>query len=158
LPALPIHAGSNNLYSADYFRLVRRSLRPGGLAVQWVAGTEAEYKIIARTFQSVFPETTVWASGSLLVGSIEPLRLRREDFERKLEWPGRRQGLEELGARSFEELLRFYTAGPAELRRFVGPGPILTDDLPLVEYFLSLPRDRDADLTGLAGDAGALLR
>ena len=155
---LPIHAGSNNLYSADYFRLVRGSLRPGGLAVQWVAGTEAEYKIIARTFQSVFPETTVWANGSLLVGSLEPLRLRREDYERKMEWPGRRQALEELGARTFEELLSFYTAGPSELRRFLGPGPILTDDLPLVEYFLSLPRDRDADLSGLAGDSKDLLR
>src|SRR5687767_11195172 len=77
---LPIHAGSGNLYSAEYFRLVRRALKPGGIAVQWVAGTEAEYKTIARTFVSVFPETTLWAGGALMLGSNEPLRLRKSDF------------------------------------------------------------------------------
>jgi hypothetical protein len=43
-------------------------------------------------------------------------------------------------------------AGPDELRRFVGDGPILTDDKPMVEYFLSLPRDRDVNLSGVRGD------
>jgi spermidine synthase len=149
---LPIHAGSGNLYSAEYFTLVRRGLKPGGLAVQWVAGTEAEYKTIARTFLSVFPETTVWAGGSLLLGSTEPLRLRRPDFDWKLHVPERRAMMEMLGIRRFDELLRLYLAGPAELRQYVGEGPVLTDDRPLVEYFLSLPRDRNADLAAVRGD------
>ena len=34
----------------------------------------------------------------------------------------------------------------------VGPGPLLTDDKPLVEYFLSLPRDRDVDPSPMKGD------
>src|SRR6185295_6072827 len=71
----PIFAGSGNLYSAEYFRLMRSVLNRGGMVVQWVSGTEAEYKTIARTFLSVFPETTVWGDGSLLLGSMEPLRL-----------------------------------------------------------------------------------
>lgn len=57
-----------------------------------------------------------------------------------------------LGVKSFEDLLKLYRAGPRELRDFVGSGPILTDDRPLVEYFLSLPRDREMDLRGLQGD------
>jgi hypothetical protein len=32
-----------------------------------------------------------------------------------------------------------YAAGPEELAQFVGVGPVLTDDRPVVEYFLSLP-------------------
>ena len=40
----PIYAGSGNLYSAEYFSLMRRVLAPGGMAVQWVAGTEEEYR------------------------------------------------------------------------------------------------------------------
>ena len=149
---LPIHAGSGNLYSAEYFRLVRRALKPGGIAVQWVAGTEAEYKTIARTFLSVFPETTAWAGGTLLLGSVEPLRLRKSDFDWKLDIPARREMIATLGVRSFEDLLRQYNAGPQELRAFVGEGPILTDDRPLVEYFLSLPRDKDPDFSRLRGD------
>jgi len=45
----PIFAGSGNMYSVEYFRQMRRVLNPGGLVLQWVAGTEAEYKTIART-------------------------------------------------------------------------------------------------------------
>ena len=149
---LPIYAGSGNLYSAEYFQMVRRVLKPRGLVLQWAAGTEAEYRTIARTFLSVFPETTAWLDGTLLVGSVEPLTLRRSDFERKLRNPGRAQGAHDLGTDTFEQLLGAYRAGPEQLRAFVGPGPILTDDRPLVEYFLSLPRDRDVDLAPLQKD------
>lgn len=124
----PIFAGSGNLYALEYFRLVRRVLNPGGMVLQWVAGTDAEYKIIARTFLSVFPETTVWADGSMLVGMVEPLKLRRGDFERKLQTPGDARGLRDLGIESFDRLLTAFVAGPVELQKFVGPGPLLTDD------------------------------
>jgi spermidine synthase len=148
----PIFAGSGNLYSTEYFRLMRDVLNPGGMVVQWVAGTEVEYKTIARTFLSVFPETTVWGDGSLLLGSMEPLRLRRSDFEAKLKLPGRAEGMREMGAATFEALLVSFVAGPRELAAFVGDGPLLTDDRPLTEYFLSLPRDRDIDTSTLKGD------
>jgi len=49
--------------------------------LQWVAGTEAEYKTIVRTFLSVFPVRTAWVDGGLLAGSVEPPRLRRSDFD-----------------------------------------------------------------------------
>lgn len=149
---LPIHAGSGNLYSREYFMLVRQALEPGGLVLQWVAGTEAEYQLIMRTFLSVFPETTLWADGSLMLGSVAPLQLRRADFEAKLADPVRREMIASLGVRSFEDLLGLYLAGPDELRGYVGEGPVLTDDRPMVEYFLSLPRDRQVDLSGVRGD------
>jgi spermidine synthase len=151
----PIYAGSGNLYSREYFQLMRRVLNPGGIAVQWVSGTDAEYKAIARTFLGVFPQTTVWADGGLLIGTMEPLRLRRSDFNRKLLRPGSAQGLRDLNIESFDRLLGAFTAGPDDLRRFVGEGPVLTDDRPLVEYFLSLPRDRVVDLSLLKGDVRA---
>ncbi|HSL22784.1 MAG TPA: fused MFS/spermidine synthase [Vicinamibacterales bacterium] len=155
---LPIHAGAGNLYSAEYFRLVRNALKDDGIALQWVAGTEAEYKIIMRTFLSVFPETTLWIGGDLMIGTKKPLMLRRGDFDWKLQVPGRREALQELGIDTFEKLLAAYRAGPDELKQFVGPGPILTDDRPLVEYFLSLPRDRAADISGLRGDVRTRVR
>ena len=37
-------------------------------------------------------------------------------------------------------LKRLYTAGPNEAKAFAGNGPILSDDRPVIEYFLSLPR------------------
>lgn len=155
---LPIHAGAANLYSAEYFRLVRNALKDDGIALQWVAGTEAEYKIIMRTFLSVFPEATLWIGGDLMIGSKKPLVLRPSDFEWKLQAPGRREALQELGIDTFEKLLGAYRAGPEEMKQFVGPGPILTDNRPVVEYFLSLPRDRFADISGLRGDVRSRVR
>ena len=38
-------------------------------------------------------------------------------------------------------LKRIYSAGPDEVREFVGEGPVLTDDKPVIEYFLSLPKN-----------------
>lgn len=133
-------------------------LNPGGMVVQWLAGTDAEYQMIARTFLSVFPETTVWGDGSLLVGTLAPLRLRRSDFERKLRTVGGAEGFHDLNVESFDSLRAAFTAGPNELRRFVGDGPLLTDDKPVVEYFLSLPRDRDVDTSRLIAFNGDVSR
>jgi len=149
---LPVYAGSNNIYSADYFRLVRRRLRPEGLALQWVAGTDAEYKTIMRSFLSVFPHATLWADRSLMIGSLEPLRLSRSAFEAKLQFPGQLEALQELGITTFDDLKRAFIAGPDEMRAFVGAGPMLTDDRPLVEYFLSLPRRDLQGVERLKGD------
>ena len=155
---LPIYAGSNNLYSAEYFRLVKRVLKPGGMFVQWIAGTEAEYQVIARTFLSVFPMATSWADGSLFLGGPDAVWLDRAAFERKLAIPARQATLKALNLSSFEDLLRLYRAGAAEVRQFIGSGPILTDNQPIVEYFLSLPRDREPELSRLRGDPGGHVR
>jgi len=96
---------------------MRRVLNPGGIVLQWVAGTEAEYKTIVRTFLSVFPGTTAWVDGGLLAGSVEPPRLRRSDFDWKLKVPGRAQGLHDLNIESFDQLLAAFKAGPDDSRR-----------------------------------------
>jgi spermidine synthase len=149
----PIYSGSGNLYSVEYFNRMREVLNPGGLVMQWVPGTEEEYKLIARTFLHVFPGTTAWADGSLLIGSVEPLRLKKSELTWKLAVPGRGRALRDIRIDSFEALLATFAAGPDEIRAFVGSGPLLTDDRPLAEYFLSLPRDRQPNLAALKGDA-----
>jgi spermidine synthase len=151
---LPIHAGAGNLYSVEYYRLMRRVLRNRGIAVQWIGSVgETEYKLIMRTFVTVFPHTTLWEQGTLMIGSSRPLVLDEAAFLRKTRSSQSRQALEAAGFSSFDELLNRYTAGPAELKAFLGTGPILTDDRPLTEYFLSLPQnDRPVDRSTLGGD------
>ena len=45
------------------------------------------------------------------------------------------------------------------MKAFVGEGPILTDDRPVIEYFLSLPKKRSAraEYTGRPGVFEAIL-
>jgi spermidine synthase len=151
---LPVHAGAGNLYSAEYYRLMSRVLNNHGIAVQWIgSGTMTEYKLIMRTFLSVFPHTTLWEHGTLMVGSRQPLVLDQEVFERKLANEDSRRALESMGLGSFNAMLSRYVAGPDEMRAFVGEGTILTDDRPLTEYFLALPQNDPAvDLSNVHGD------
>lgn len=148
----PHHAGAGSLYSAEYFRLARQALADDGVMVQWISlRTDQHYRLILRTFLSVFPEASLWGDGSLVVGSKRPLALAPESFARRLEEPGVRQALAPLGVTSYETLQDLHVADGPALRAFVGEGPLLTDDRPLVEYYLSLPRDnRPVDLSGLA--------
>ncbi|MBI2323272.1 MAG: fused MFS/spermidine synthase, partial [Chloroflexi bacterium] len=150
----PYHAGAGNLYSVEYFRLARRVLKDDGLMLQWIGELpETQYKLIMRTFLSVFPETTLWFMGHLMVGSTQPLQIDRAAFERKRADPATRVALEQMRAGTFEALLGLYWAGPEELRRYVGAGPLLSDDGPMVEYFLSLPRNEPPrDVSGVRGD------
>ena len=131
---LPRHAGAGSLYSKEYYELVRDSLADGGLVLQWNGGdSETEYKLLLRTFVSVFPNTTLWADGGLMVGSMKPFTLSRSAYD------ARRAGF--MFNWDLATLKRIYSAGPDEVREFVGEGPVLTDDKPVIEYFLSLPKN-----------------
>ena len=156
----PIHAGAGNLYSREYFDLVRNALAADGLALQWIGHRpDTQYKLIMRTFLDVFPETTLWLDGQLMVGSVKPLTLSPALVDAKRAHPETRTALDDVGLDSFATLASWYTAGPDELRRLVGEGPLLTDDRPLVEYHRSLPGgDRLVDLTGVRGDVTARVR
>lgn len=149
---LPRHAGAGSLYSREYYELVRRSLAPGGLVMQWNGGDSAtEYKLLMRTFISVFPHTTLWGDGSLMLGSMQPFTLSQTAYE------ARRTTFEQFPW-DLATLKRIYVAGPAEVNAFVGEGPILTDDRPAIEYFLSLPKkDGPGYYTGPAGVFEAIL-
>jgi spermidine synthase len=120
---------------------------------------ETPYRLIMQTFLSVFPKATLWASGTLMIGSVEPLTLSQTAFERKLADPAVRTALSDVDLTTFDQLLATYTAGPDEMRAFVGNTPVLTDDRPRIEYFGSLPEnERGVDLKGLRGDVRRHLR
>ncbi len=152
----PGHAGAGHVYSREYFTLVRNALKDDGVVLQWIGHRPGlEYTLIMRTFLDVFPDATLWYDANFMVGMRRPLTLERGTIDRLREVTPTRQALNEVGLISWAELRSWYTGGPDEMRAFVGPGPILTDDRPLVEYHHWLPRPEDQpplDLTALKGD------
>jgi spermidine synthase len=151
----PYHAGAGNLYSREYFELARGALTEDGIMLQWVGALkETQHKLVMRTFLDVFPDATLWGDGTLLVGTKHPLRLDPTAVERKLADPATRDVLAGIGVTSLDSLVARYWAGPDELRRYVGPGPLLRDNKPAIEYFLSLPTDEPVgDIAHVRGDA-----
>ena len=156
----PIHAGAGNLYSVEYFALARAALADDGVMMQWIGHREDQhYKLIMRTFLQVFPHTTLWAGGTLMVGRVQPLRLDRAAFEPRLASPTVRAAFATVGLDSFDALLGRFTAGPDEMRRFAGDGQVLTDDRPLLEFHRSLTGSgAPVDVSSLRGDVHRYLR
>jgi spermidine synthase len=154
----PTLAGAGNLYSREYFALVRKTLRPAGLALQWIGQRpEDHYKAVMRTFLEVFPHATLWYGGNLLVGSVEPLTVDLGAVERRLADPALRPALDAIGAESIETVRGWFTAGPDAMRRYVGPGVVLTDDRPALEYDRSLPGGApEPNLSGVASDPASV--
>jgi spermidine synthase len=64
----PIHPwvkGSATLYTREYFEMVKRRLKPGGIVTQWVPLYESDAAVVKSeiaTFVEVFPDATIWAN------------------------------------------------------------------------------------------------
>ncbi len=156
---LPHLAGAASLYSADYYELARKALAPGGIMVQWIpADTEFQHKMMLRSFLSAFPHVSLWMGGSIAIGSNEPLQLRESDFSFKVGYPQVHAALAEAGLGTFDLLVRQYFTHRSQIERYLGDGPMLRDDRPVTEYFLSMPTDsKPVDLTPFAGVAAEIV-
>ena len=136
---LPRHAGAGALYAKEYFELVRSVLTEDGLALQWNgAETETPYKMILRTFMQVFPYTTLWGDGSLMVGSLKPFELSQSGYERRRQDPAFRESLR-LGPRDAAQELRRRSRRRSPRGWATGRFSPTTNRV--IEYFLSLPKD-----------------
>ena len=143
-----VSAGSSNIYTADFYRLCRKILTEDGIMCQWVPLhrlPEAHYKMIVRTFIEVFPETTLWYKYTpdfvILIGTREPLQINYKNFIDRAQIANIREGLaaDDLDGMS---LIDSFMMGPETVHKYVGAGPIHTDNRPRLEFF------RGADLVG----------
>jgi hypothetical protein len=107
--------------------------------------TTAEFKIIIRTFQSVFPHTSLWIthgideqgrSGtySLLVATPGPLKIDAAKLKERLSVEAVRRDLEPFGLHTVSGFLDSFLCAEEKLLLWVGAGPVNTDDLPLTQY------------------------
>jgi hypothetical protein len=74
----PSSAYAGNLYSREYFTLLRSRLKPGGFGVTW-APTERSLE----TFLSVFPHALAFP-GDILIGSESPIPYDLGTLERRI--------------------------------------------------------------------------
>ena len=139
---VPWRAGVANLYSRDHYQVAKNRLRPNGIYVQWIPlyqVTESEFWILTRTFLEVFPQVQVWRGDFYseqpilaLVGSVDAGPIQLEDMIRNGQFLS---GNPDLNPVTFLAVnLPFYAGNLGESREIVPPGPIHTDDYPIIEY------------------------
>ena len=150
---IPTNPGANNLYSKEYFHLVRRALAPGGIALHWNGAPDpAEYRLILRAFMDAFPHPTLWGDGKLMVGWVDAPALSRDRFETMLGDAEMRRVLNLMHVDRFDHLARMFRANPAQSRELAATGPALSDDRPVIEYFVRLPPEPPVPFDVLRGD------
>ncbi|MHC4481562.1 MAG: fused MFS/spermidine synthase, partial [Planctomycetota bacterium] len=136
------------LYTREFYQAVRDHLSGDGIYIQWVPFEQlsvTEYRIIVRTFQSVFPHASIWlAQGvtetgyygayTLLVGTVDPLAVDVHDIGEKLSVPAVAADLRPWALDTPLGVLETFVCGEEMLRAWTGQGPINTDDMPYVQY------------------------
>jgi spermidine synthase len=144
VPSNPWIAGIGNLFTKEFFEIVRAHLKPGGVFCQWIHNLdirEQEFRMVLRTVLSVFPEhLQLWDLGydSLLIASDRELRFDPKRVEIALRDPLIGEELAILGIHEPVMLLRHFRWHAADLRRFVGDGAINTDLAPYLEFLAPL--------------------
>ncbi|MBN1459797.1 MAG: fused MFS/spermidine synthase [Armatimonadetes bacterium] len=143
ITAEPMHphlAGTVNLYTKEYFELVKSRLRPGGVCSHWIPlhrMLPREIKQSVEAFREVFPHTMLFVetSEAIILGSDEPLVIDAERWRSYLGDPRISQDLREVGLASLPQLLSTYIMDDDALEGYVGNTPPVTDDLPTLEFF-----------------------
>jgi spermidine synthase len=155
----PRHAGASNLYSLEYYRLAKDALADDGVMVQWLEQlSQRQYTLLLRSFLEVFPYVSLWANGSLLVGSKQPVLVDQQALERKFADPEIGPALSAIGLNSPDDFLNLYVGDRNEALAYVGRGPVITDDHPYVEYYRSLPADdRPPAIEGFSHDRAKIM-
>ena len=149
-PPPPVESsGTAVLYSREFYAASAARLKPGGLMMEWMPFGQSvdEFRAHVRTFAHVFPEVMIafgpGGYGTFMFGSSRPIRIDESSIREVLARPGVLADLAEAvdsPASTVDAWLHLipklvWIAG-ADVARFAGNGPLITDDRPLTEYFL----------------------
>jgi spermidine synthase len=141
-PPPPRSAGVVNLYTTEFYRLVKQRLAPGGVLSQWIPLEQQPDNLTRGMIASLleaFSEVTLWIPSdyeAILVASDRPLTVDWERWQHEWSEPRVARSLTDVGFTSPYGLLGTYVAGTEALRRYAQGYPAMTDDHPRVEYFL----------------------
>jgi spermidine synthase len=152
-------AGAVVLLTQEFYQEAAQRLNPGGILATYLPLQPAPIqKMILRTFRSVFPYMTVVyephnnPGGDYILGSQAPITFSPAALQATFGSPAAQADL--AGAPDFpvESTAWWVAKIPASVRMtnnqvnaFTGPGPLLTDDRPLTEYFMLADSDPRAE-------------
>src|SRR5262249_22611831 len=138
-PLRPTTVYSNNIYSKEFYELVKRRMKPGGIIMTWVNSAE-QINTVASVFPYVRQECSIY-----VLGSDQPI-VHYRDVETII-----RNKLPERGQKALAERRKLCPPVDNDIT-FDKTAPILSDKQPVAEYhlgrFYHIWRARNADLFG----------
>jgi spermidine synthase len=135
-PPPPKIAGTVNLYTEEFFRLMEMRLKEGGIATFWLPINQLkveEAKAILRAFHNAFPNASVWANSDfewIMMGMKGPgRRLTAGEMQRWWDDPAARADLARIGVENPEQLPALFLMDAPEIDR------LTSGVLPLTDFF-----------------------
>ncbi len=121
-PSNPWIAGVGNLFTTDFYRIVRQRLTPDGVFGQWIqlyGISEEVFQGMLATLQEVFPHVVLFApepTDLVAVASAQPITLPWSTFRDRFAQPRARAFGDRLGLRHPADVLAHFAAGPEQTR------------------------------------------
>ncbi len=135
----PASVDSWLLYTAEFYALCAARLNSGGVMAQWLpvhSGSAETYNTVVRTFQSVFPHTSIWQTKdyTVLLGTPAPLRINYPRLAARLRQGNLAADLSPWCLDDPLELLDCFLMGPEAARAMSAAAAVSTDDLPFYQF------------------------
>ncbi len=134
-PSNPWMSGLANLYSFDFFKLVRSRLNENGIFAQWIQSYEIDWDtfvLMGRTFREVFPE------GVLIKLGPGDYMLMGFAGQKGLDWKIPEKNIHHARWSSNASIVNFkflaWLVVTEDLEDFFGEGPLHTDNRPRLEF------------------------
>lgn len=136
-PPPPKNAGSVNLYTGEFFSLMKSRLREGGIATFWLPIDQLklnEAKAILRAFHDVFSNASVWASADenwIMMGiNGQGRNVGEEELRRLWSDPTTGADLKRIGVEVPQQLGALFLMDGDEIDRLTRDVAPLTDNYP----------------------------
>ncbi len=140
----PARDGAGFLYTIEHFQAIRSLMSPGGIFCQWLPLYQMDLEVlrtIIRTFLHVFPDGKGFlATYSLqtpivgLIAGIGNTGYPPDFMEKRITSDILRKKLVSLRLDNSYALFGNFIAGPQDLIKYAGKGPLNTDDRPVVIF------------------------
>jgi hypothetical protein len=141
IPSNPSIAGVSNLFTEDFYRLVRERLTPSGVFLGWMQifdVSEESFLAVAASLTDVFPHTAVFqASGHVLffLASPQPIQLPWETYLERSSVPVVQEALRRLDFQDPAEVLAHFVGMESALEASLeGVSQRSTDDNVWLEH------------------------
>ncbi len=139
-PSNPWMVGIGSVFSQEFYNLAASRLKPGGIMTQWFHMYEMDddtMNLVLRTFASVFPNMEIWDIGDediVILGSKQPWETGPDVYQRAFALPQPHDDLASIGFFTPRTVLARQLASQATAFAIPGPGPIQSDNAPILEY------------------------
>jgi spermidine synthase len=155
-PLDPWVKGAANLYTKEFFEVLKKHLNPGGVVTLYIQLFETNIEAVKSslaTFFEVFPNGTVWGNtyegrghDMVLLGQAEPLRVNLDEIEERLHSSDNArvlQSLDEIGMHSAVDLFATYAGRGSDLMDWLAGAAINRDRNLRMQYLAGIGLNQD---------------